>query len=384
MWLITLGIALSVVGLEGLAHLIVSVSGRLIVGHSRAQVAGSRMSRAGADALLGVSATAVAVLFIMFMTHSNFNSSPPDIGDFDVAVDLPNLSTPERIAEEVAAIQGVARVVTIGRTPVDIDWRETSLYTMTCDDAPDSVELDAPCVAGSIYIQDDTEAAFVEVSGDSNIDIDESIPGVYPVGGRIAASWMQGSGRPVLMVERQPTPNSAVLPITTDGASQSLRNVLEALRARPEELYANTRAALTANITPDTLIFNPYMLVMATVASAMAAVALLYGVLLLLSQRQAEFRTLRSLGATRALLSSDLGLLLAAPLMIAFRLAVSSGLLLAVSYNIAFGRSVVRGETQSLPVLATILAIGIIVTIFVTARAYRIPTLVADPDAVAR
>ena len=59
-WLITGGLLLSVVGLEGLSRIAVAVSGRVLVSRTRVQIAGSRMSRSGADALLGVSATAVA------------------------------------------------------------------------------------------------------------------------------------------------------------------------------------------------------------------------------------------------------------------------------------------------------------------------------------
>ena len=120
-------------------------------------------------------------------------------------------------------------------------------------------------------------------------------PAIYPVGGQVTASWISGH-RAVLIVDQQPTPNHTTLLITTDGAPESLRHVMQGLRSQPEESYATTQAALTSGVTTNTLIGNPYLLVMATTATAMAAVALLYAVLLLFRQRQAEFRMLRCLG----------------------------------------------------------------------------------------
>ena len=109
--------------------------------------------------------------------------------------------------------------------------------------------------------------------------------------------------------------------------------------------------------------------------------ALLYAVLLLFQQRQAEFRMLRSLGATRMLLAVDLSVLFAAPLTLAFGLAVASGAALATSYNTAFGVSAPQVDPQAISVLAVVLAIGVAATALVAARAIRIPPLVADPDA---
>ena len=378
-WLITGGLLLSVVGLEGLSRLVVAVSGRVLVSRTRAQIAGSRLSRSGSDALLGVSATAVAVLLIVFVVYSNFDDRPAPTGTFDVVAELPNLRWPAAIVRTVAGFDGVTRVVSVGRSPVFIDGDEASVYTMTCGDVPGSVKLDAPCAAGSIYLSRQTEAATVTVAK-SYSDTDASIPGVYPVGGQVAASWISGS-RAVLIVDRQPTPNHTTLLITTDGARDSLRHVMQGLRSQPEESYTTTQAALTSGVTNDTLIANPYLLVMATTASAMAAVALLYAVLLLFRQRQAEFRMLRCLGATRRLLAVDLGLLFAAPLILAFGLAIASGAALAASYNTSFGVSGIQEITQAIPVLTIVLAIGMAATALVAGLATRIPPLVTDPDA---
>ena len=93
----------------------------------------------------------------------------------------------------------------------------------------------------------------------------------------------------------------------------SLRRVIEGLRNRPEESYLTTRAALTSGVTDDQLVIFPYVFVMAMTAAGMAAVALLYAIMLLFRQRQAEFRALRSFGATRMLLAVDLALLFASP-----------------------------------------------------------------------
>ena len=49
-------------------------------------------------------------------------------------------------------IEGVTRVVAVGRILVESDQEIGRLHTMTCDDARGSVRLDAPCAAGSIYL----------------------------------------------------------------------------------------------------------------------------------------------------------------------------------------------------------------------------------------
>ena len=125
----------------------------------------------------------------------------------------------------------------------------------------------------------------------------------------------------------------------------------------------------------------PYVFVMAMTAAGMAAVALLYAIMLLFRQRQAEFRALRSFGATRMLLAVDLALLFAVPLILAFGLAVASGIILAASYNAAFGVPASPGNPQAIAALAFVLAIGVAATALVAGRATRIPPLVSDPDA---
>lgn len=378
-WLITGGLILSVVGLEGLSRLAVAVSGRVLVSRTRAHITGSRLSRSGADALLGASATAVAVLLIVFVVYSNFDDRPTPAGTFDVVADLPNLTSPESIVRAVEGFDGVTRVVSVGRSPVFIDDHDTSVYTMTCGDVPGSVNLDAPCAAGSIYLSRQTEAPSVTVTK-GHPDADDSLAGVYPVGGQVASSWISGD-RAVLIVDQQPTPFHATLLITTDGAPDSLRRVMQGLRSQPQESYATTQTALTSGVTTNTLIGNPYLLVMATTAAAMSAVALLYAVLLLFHQRQAEFRMLRCLGATPRLLAVDLGLLFAAPLILAFGLATGLGAVLAASYNTSFGVSGIQESTQAIPVLGIVLAIGVGATALVAGLATRIPPLVTDPDA---
>ena len=188
-WLIAGGLLLSIVGLEGLSRLAVTISGRAIIDQTRAQIAGSRMSRSGADALLGVSGTAVAVLLVVFVTYSSFDRSPPIVGSFDIVATIEDASrgsiiggiiaasdrseSPESMQSKIAAAleerarseegdwhesimrrvaeyDGVTRVAYAGRFA-------RSVYTMTCDDVPGAVELDAPCVSGSIYVQRPTE-----------------------------------------------------------------------------------------------------------------------------------------------------------------------------------------------------------------------------------
>ena len=384
-WVITAGLALSIVGLEGLSRIAVAFTGRALANGTRAQIAGSRMSRSGADALLGVSATSVAVLLIVFFVYSNFDNRPPPIGSFDVAVDLPNLTSPELIVREVSSIDGVTRVVSMGRIPVDMDGEDTSLYTMTCDDVPGSLKLNAPCAVGSIYVADSRiDADTVTVAAHPLVveQTDETVPGIYPVAGQVTASWIAGErDEAVLIVDQHPTPFHTFLLVTTNGEPGSLRRTIEVLRNRPEESFATTRGALTTGVTNDTLVVYPYLFVMATTAACMAAIALLYAVLLLFRQRQAEFRMLRCLGATRRLLAVDLGLLFASPLILAFGLALASGIIMAASYNTSFGVPAPLGNPQAISVLVIVLAIGMASTALVSGIATRIPPLVADPDA---
>ena len=389
-WLITAGMLLSVVGLEGISRTTVAAVGRLLVDWTRAQVAGSRMHRGGAEAVLGVSATAVAVLLIVFTVYANFDNRPPPTGNFDVLVRLPTLMLPDSVVRAMESIDGVTRVVQVERTFVEIEGIETAVFTLTCDDVRGSVELDAPCVVENVYLANRlarrTDADSLTLSYGIEIpgapEKDPSIPGTYSVGGQVKAPWFDSEADDVvLIIEEQPVTNYTILLITTDGAPGSLRRVIEGLRDRPEESYPTTWAALTSEVTDDQLVLFPYLFVMAITAAGMAAVALLYAVMLLFRQRQAEFRALRSVGATRMLLAVDLALLFAVPLILAFGLAVASGIILAASYNAAFGVPAPPGNPQAIAVLALVLAIGIVATALVAGRATRIPPLVSDPDA---
>ena len=224
--------------------------------------------------------------------------------------------------------------------------------------------------------------------GSNSSPTDESVPGTYPVGGRVEASWITlARNDVVLMVDQPPIPHHTLMLVTTDGSPGSLRRVMEGLRKRPEESYPFTHAALQAGflVPGDTnsmrLVLLPYLFVMASTAAAMAAVALLYAVLLLFRQRKAEFRMLRSQGATRMLLAVDLSVLFAAPLTLAFGLAVASGAALAASYNTANGVPVPHVNPQAISVLALVLATGLAATALVAGRAFRVPPLITDPDA---
>ena len=389
-WLLTAGMLLSVVGLEGLSRVAVAAAGRLLADWTRAQVAGSRMYRGGAEAVLGVSATAVAVLLIVFTVYANIDNRASVTADFDVLARLPTLMSPESIVSAMEDVDGVTRVVQVERPHVEIDGNETVVFTMTCDDIRGSVELDAPCVVGNVYLasrlarRTDADSLTLNygIEFPGGPEKDPSIPGTYSVGGQVTAQWFDSEADDVvLIVDEQPVTNYTILLITTDGAPGSLRRVIEGLRDRPEESYPTTRAALTSGVTDDQLVFFPYLFVMAVTAAGMAAVALLYAIMLLFRQRQAEFRALRSFGATRMLLAVDLALLFAVPLILAFGLAVASGIILAASYNAAFGVPAPPGNPQAIAVLALVLAIGIVATALVAGRATRIPPLVSDPDA---
>ena len=396
-WLLPAGILLSVVGLEGLTRLAVTLAGSVFADRTRAQISGSRMLHSGSVAVLGVSATAVAVLFIVFLVNSNLKNLPSPIGTFDVLAHLPNLNSSEPIVRAMSDIDGVSRVVAVGRIIADSDQKLGWVYTMTCDDARGSVKLDAPCTTGSIYLGQGlpgvdtvTLAAAPDVGAPPGYVIlsrsadytDESIPGAYPVGGRVDASWIAYTRRgAVLMVDQPPIPHHTLLLVTTDGSAGSLRRVMEGFRDRPEESYPITQAALTTGLDEVSLIIYPYMFVIATAAAGMAAVALLYAVMLLFRQREAEFRMLRSLGATRMLLAVDLTLLFAVPLILAFGLAVASGMILAVCYNTAFSVPAPQVNPQAISVLVFVLAISMAATILVAGRAARIPPLITDPDA---
>ena len=394
-WLIAAGMILSIVGLEGLSRTAVAATGRLLADWTRAQVAGSRMYRGGAEAVLGVSATSVAVLLIVFSVYANIDNRPPTTGDFDLIARLPNLKESGPIVRAMEEIDGVTRVVAVGRINVGSREGLGQVWTITCDDAGGSVKLDSPCVAGSIYLGQDAPDTDTVTLLQDDADyppgfvpfLDDSIPGSYPVSGRVTASWFyRDRNDVVLMVDERPIPNHTLLLVTTDGESGSLRRVIEGLRDRPEESYPFTRAALEAgfnlvgDLTDDRLVIFPYLFVMAVTAAGMAAVALLYAVMLLFRQRQAEFRALRSFGATRMLLAVDLALLFAVPLILAFGLAVASGIILAASYNAAFGVPTPPGNPQAIAALVLVLAIGIAATALVAGRATRIPPLVSDPD----
>ena len=392
-WLITAGMILSIVGLEGLSRTAVAATGRLLSDWTRAQVAGSRMSHGGAEAVLGVSATAVAVLLIVFTVYANFANRPPATGDFHVLAEFFDPPLPEPMLRAVSRYEGVTRVVPVGRTRgASIGEYEGGIYTMTCDNIPGSAKLDGPCVVGNIYpvrrlVDAETVTVWVNPRGPFSDSVeDTTLSGTYPVGGRVTASWLPANSniQAVLIVEERPTPFHILL-ITTDGEPGSLRQVFEGLRERPEESRVTTKAALVAGfevgIPNDRLVLFPYLFVMAVTAAGMAAVALLYAVMLLFRQRQAEFRALRSFGATRMLLAVDLALLFAIPLVLAFGLAVASGIILAASYNAAFGVPAPPGNPQAIAVLSLVLAIGIVATALVAGRATRIPPLVSDPDA---
>ena len=389
-WLITAGMLLSVVGLEGLSRTAVAASGRLLADWTRAQVAGSRMYRGGAEAVLGVSATSVAVLLIVFSMYANIDNRASATGEFDVLARLPTLMSPESVVRAIEDIDGVTRVVQVERVSVEVDGNETMVYMMTCDDVRGSVELDASCVAGNVYMASRlarrTDVDRVTLSYGEEFpgepEKDPSIPGTYAVGGQVTAPWFtREADDVVLIVEEQPVTNYTTLLVTTDGEPGSLRRVIEGFRDRPEESYITTWAALTSGVTDDQLVFFPYLFVMAMTAAGMAAVALLYAIMLLFRQRQAEFRALRSFGATRMLLAVDLALLFAVPLILAFGLAVASGIILAASYNAAFGVPASPGNPQAIAALAFVLAIGVAATALVAGRATRIPPLVSDPDA---
>ena len=385
-WLVSGGLLASVVGLGGLSRLAVTVSGRVLASRTRALVAGSRMSRSGGDALLGVSATAVAVLLIVFVVYSNFDRRPPAVGDFDLVVEFEEVGSPESAGGSLAGYDGAARVVHARRIPAEVNGEGTSVYTMTCSGVPSSVKLDgAPCASGRIYLARPTEEATAMVTAHSFSGAGaDAIAGVYPVGGQVTASWITSGRGALLIVDHQPASDYGVLLVTVGDAEESLRRVMQDLRNRPQVISLTTQAALASGITADTLIFNPYLLVMATTAAGMGTIALFYAVLLLFRQRQAEFRMLRAQGATRTLLAVDLGLLFAVPLTIAFGLAIASGLALATAYNASQGIPTPYGATQqALSVLATMLAVSMTAALLVAVRASRIPPLLADPDAAA-
>ncbi len=407
-WLINAALLFSVVGLLGLTRLVVTAAGKILVTRSRAQVAGSRMARSGGDALLGVSATAVAVFLTVFVVYAPFASPAPDIGTFDVVARLDGSASPlESVAEAAAGYEGVTRVVYSSRVPASVDGERLWVHTMTCADVPGSVELDAPCAAGSIYLEEPVDAATVTVdarlefvSGYRTIDRgdgvmievplvipdpDETVSGTHPVGGTVAASWLAGEGRDaVLIVEEHPaSAEFGFVLVTTDGSRDAMRRVIQGMRNMPEALFITTRPALSSGVTTDTLVAYPYLTVMATAAAGLGTIALLYAVLLLFRRRRAEFSILRCQGATRRLLAADLGLLFAAPLLLGFGFAIAAGVALAATLNAAHDVPTQYGAGQVAPILAAMLGVGMAATLLVAGWATRIPPLVTDPDAAA-
>ena len=411
-WVFTAAILLSIVGVEGLSRIATAGAGKILGALTRAQIAGARMFRAGSDSLLGVSATSVAVFLIVLFAYINFDPRPPDIGDFDIVAWVrqdTDVTSMQRVGDAAEGYEGVTRVVRVGSPSVRVDG-SYFLYTMTCEDVPGSVELDAPCEAGRVYLSGAPPAAAlqrVDTSVDSVLVTDRSPPfpiatippeyrdsvppplppfpehlkGSIPVGGIVTSSWSRNT--PVMMVDEQPPVENNVLLITTDGKSESMRRVIHGLREFPDVQSTQVRAALTSEVTEDTLVTYPYFFVMGTTAAVIAAVALLYAVLLLFRQRQAEFKMLRCQGATRMLLSVDLGLLFAAPLVISFGLAIASGLALAFAYNAALDLPMPAQSPQTTAVLLVVAAVGAAATALVAGFAARVSPLIADPDAAA-
>lgn len=385
-WTIMAGILLSILGVEGMSRIAVTLAGKALVTLTRAQIAGARMLRSGADSLLGVSATSIAVLFIVFFVYGNFNPSPPDIGNFDLVAWVrgdTNVTSMERVGNAAEGYEGVTRVVRVGTHLASVGIGN-SLYTMTCEDVPGSVELDAPCKTGHIYLGHEPESDVELVSGrgsEWSLPLDPSLTGSFPVGGRVISSWT--GDRPVMMVDEQPPVENNILLITTDGKGESMQGVIQGLRQFPDVQSTTLRAALTSGFDRETLIFNPYLFVMATTAAGIAAVALLYAVLLLFRQRQAEFKMLRCQGATRMLLSVDLALLFAVPLLLSFGLAIASGTALAVAYNLAFDVPPPQVSPQAISALVVVAAVGAAATALVAGFATRVSPLIADPDAAA-
>ena len=173
--------------------------------------------------------------------------------------------------------------------------------------------------------------------------------------GQVIASWIPGEGDDaVLIVDDHPaSAEFGFVLVTTDGNRDSMRRVFQELRNKPEVLFITTRAALSSGVSPETLVFYPYLTLMATAAAGLGTVTLLYAVLLLFRQRQAEFRILRCQGATRRLLAADLGLLFAVPLLLGFGLAVAAGIGLAATSNAAYDVPTQYGTTQVVPILTT-------------------------------
>ena len=386
-WTITAGLVLSILGVEGMSRIAVALAGKALVAMTSAQIAGARMLRSGADSLLGVSATSVAVLLIVFFVYANYNPSPPDIGNFDLVAWVrgdTNVTSMERVGAAAEGYEGVTRVVRVGSHNSALVDGGIRLYTMTCEDVPGSVELDAPCETGRVYLGREPESNMALVSGEGgewSSPLDPSLIGSFPVGGRVTSSWT--GNRAVMMVDEQPPVKISILLITTDGRGESMRGVIQGLRQFPDVQSTTLRAALTSGFNQDTLILNPYLFVMATTAAGIAAVALLYAVLLLFRQRQAEFKMLRCQGATRMLLSVDLSLLFAVPLILSFGLALASGTALAVAYNLAFDVPPPQVSPQAISVLVIVAAVGVAATALVAGFATRVSPLIADPDAAA-
>ena len=283
-WVFTAALLLSIVGLEGLSRIATAGAGKVLGALTRAQIAGARMFRAGSDSLLGVSATSVAVFLIVVFTYSNYDPRPPDIGDFDIVAWVrgdTDVTSMERVGNAAEGYEGVTRVVRVGsHGGVSVDGR-SRLYTMTCEDAPGSVELDAPCEAGRVYLSGVPFVASlqrVDTSLDSVLVTDspppfpiatippeyrdvvppplppfpEHLTGSIPVGGIVTSSW--SSNVPVMMVDEQPPVENNVLLITTDGQGESMRRVIHGLRQFPDVQSTQVRAALTSVITQEFLL----------------------------------------------------------------------------------------------------------------------------------
>lgn len=383
---IALSVVLTVVGLIGMARLAVSMIGRVMLARTSNPISGSRMLHAAADTLAGAAAAAVAVLLVTFTLVASINRAQTVTSRFDVFIELPGVSNPSAVVERVRSTIDVNAVSVAGRSSVDMDGDETSLYIVTCADLVQVAEIDGPCKPNELYgpaqlVVNGTASTLVDTHPNNNGEIN----GTYTIAGAVKASWLVADEF-VLTLDRRPKMPHAVLFVFTGGSPSAMRVLYDITRDGSMTRDGNvvpsvmTAAALGSPTDFDTVVVEPYLVLMSSAAALVAAAAIAFAVVGLHRQRGDEFRMVRCLGSTPWMLARDLTLMYLIPFVVGIMVALGLGVSLALAYNSAFDVSH-RDLGALLPILVVV-AIGAVITgIWVVLRGLATPPTLFDPDA---
>lgn len=388
--MVAAALLMAVIGLESLARMMTKGVGRMLYRRRWTPYAGARMLRRPRATLAGLTGAAIAMMSIAFVVQANFSGAEASTGDFDAVAevfDVANGAEAETTAAGVALLPGVTDVIAVSRAFKHVDERETLVYGASCEALYRIAALPDGCEPETAYVADSSQAVRAVIDlPDAYGFVDRARPGAiggaYPIGGRIAASWVERSD--IVVTNAMPDADPAALSllfVTTDGSEQGLRSALVGARAIAGVSNVTSRSALSVASSWESDVLEPFLLLMGMAAGAIAAVALLYTMLALFRQQTDQFATMRAVGQTRRALAVDLSVLFAAPLAVATVTALSIGTLLALACNLAL--DVARRDLGGNWGIAVALGIvAALATALVTIRAMRVEPLVRDPEAM--